>query len=209
MVAQLYPRISPSSTCAERETVHEHLQALNARLCARITAVAEENIKKIQNQFDVESAAVVGALSDRSNKPESGDKCELPSTVTVMQLTPHALFPAVTKLAATIKAVSGPHEGLSFTIYPQKKRLVPKVGRSTGKQFVKNGISLPDDGEVSTMHGRFDVSEGALWYTDTNSTNGTLMHGNALSPRDAVRLAVGDAIVVGQTELRVCSVEPA
>jgi pSer/pThr/pTyr-binding forkhead associated (FHA) protein len=92
-------------------------------------------------------------------------------------------------------------------IQPQSKRLVPKVGRSTGKQFIKNGISLPDDGEVSTMHGRFDVSDGELWYTDANSTNGTQMHGKALSPRDAVQLKVGDMIVVGQTQLSVQSIK--
>ena len=130
-------------------------------------------------------------------------------TVTAATISRRPVASAVNKLVATIKAMTGPHEGVSFTIQPQKKRLVPKVGRSTGKQFVKNGISLPDDGEVSTMHGRFDVNEGALWYTDTNSTNGTIMRGEALSPRDAVRLAVGDTIVVGQTELRVCTVEPA
>ncbi len=73
---------------------------------------------------------------------------------------------------------------------------------------MKNGISLPDDGEVSTMHGRFDVDQGALWYTDTNSTNGTLMLGESLSPRDAVRLSAGDVIVVGQTELQITAVQP-
>ncbi len=76
---------------AGSETVHEHLQALNARLCSRVTAVAEAHIAQLQKQFEAESASIMKALTDRSNVAgTSKGLCEL-AVVTAAAWT--CLFP--------------------------------------------------------------------------------------------------------------------
>ena len=109
------------------------------------------------------------------------------------------------RLEVVVQCTEGPHKGSTFTIKPHAKRLVPKVGRSTGKQFIKNGISLPEDGEVSTVHGRFDVKNGHLQFTDIGSTNGTMLEGEALEPGEGVALQPGSVLVDGQCHLHIAS----
>ena len=84
---------------------------------------------------------------------------------------------------------------------------MPKVGRSTGRQFTKNGVSLPEDGEVSTTHGKFEAKGGLILFTDLDSTNGTLFNGEALVANEAVEVSAGDVLLVGQTELHVVALE--
>ena len=47
---------------------------MNTRLCARVSEVAEENIKKIQKHFEQEAKSIALALADRSNVPQGSEK---------------------------------------------------------------------------------------------------------------------------------------
>jgi hypothetical protein len=56
----------------------------------------------------------------------------------------------------TIQITVGPHAPSTYTIHP-KPNTPCVIGRSKGKKFTKNGISLYKDQEVSTTHGKFLV----------------------------------------------------
>lgn len=61
---------------------------------------------------------------------------------------------AKSRIEITISITEGPHHGIHKVLKPTQGKLLPKVGRSTGKHFLNHGISLPEDGEVSTTHGK-------------------------------------------------------
>jgi FHA domain len=69
------------------------------------------------------------------------------------------------------------------------------VGR--GEQ---NDIELEGDDFASARHARFEPRKDGVWVADMGSTNGTYVNGIELDrPR---KLAVGDIVRVGQTDLR-------
>ena len=56
-----------------------------------------------------------------------------------------------------------------------------------------------EDASVSRRHAELRIDEDAVWLVDLRSTNGTEVNGRRT---DRARLAPGDQIVIGQTELR-------
>ena len=69
------------------------------------------------------------------------------------------------------------------------------VGRSA-----KNDIELRDDGFASAEHARFEPRNDGVWLADIGSTNGTFVNGARVE--GARRLAPGDVVRVGETDLR-------
>ena len=69
------------------------------------------------------------------------------------------------------------------------------VGRGTN-----NDVSLPNDEYASTRHARFEPRRDGVWVEDVGSTNGTFVNGIRLTRER--RLAPGDVVRVGETELR-------
>lgn len=69
------------------------------------------------------------------------------------------------------------------------------VGRSAG-----NDIELRGDGFASASHARFEQRSDGVWLEDTGSTNGTFVNGVRLN--GARKLASGDVVRVGETDLR-------
>jgi pSer/pThr/pTyr-binding forkhead associated (FHA) protein len=69
------------------------------------------------------------------------------------------------------------------------------VGRA-----VNNDVSMPDDEYASGRHARFEPRRDGVWVEDIGSTNGTFVNGIRLTRER--RLAPGDVIRVGETDLR-------
>ena len=69
------------------------------------------------------------------------------------------------------------------------------IGR--GRQ---NDIAIGTDEYASARHARFEPRQDGVWVQDLGSTNGTYLNGTRLErPR---RLAQGDVVRVGETDLR-------
>jgi pSer/pThr/pTyr-binding forkhead associated (FHA) protein len=70
-----------------------------------------------------------------------------------------------------------------------------RVGRAAD-----NDLVIPDDEYVSARHARFEPRRDGVYVEDAGSTNGTFVNGIRLS--EGRRLAPGDAVTIGETELR-------
>ena len=87
---------------------------------------------------------------------------------------------------------AGPLSGRRFAVPEAGLRL----GRSSSCE-----ISIADPA-LSRNHCLFEMREEALWVTDLASANGTLVNGKELGAESA-RLAAGDVVTAGDTEVKV------
>jgi FHA domain len=62
-------------------------------------------------------------------------------------------------------------------------------------------IRLDGDEFASAQHARLEVRDGNVWVEDLGSTNGTFVNGAKVTRKR--RLRAGDALRIGQTELRL------
>ena len=65
----------------------------------------------------------------------------------------------------------------------------------------ENAIRLDSDTTVSGRHATLDTRPDGLWVEDAGSTNGTFVNG--ARETSALRLAPGDVIRIGHTDLQV------
>ena len=63
------------------------------------------------------------------------------------------------------------------------------------------GIRLDGDDFASAQHARIELRDGGVWVEDLGSTNGTFVNGDKVKRKR--RLRAGDALRIGQTELRL------
>mmetsp|Transcript_42442 Transcript_42442/g.90296 ORF Transcript_42442/g.90296 Transcript_42442/m.90296 type:complete len:262 (-) Transcript_42442:207-992(-) len=111
-----------------------------------------------------------------------------------------------------ILMIVGPHAPSKYLLRPRPGQPC-LLGRSKGKKFVKNGVSLHKDQEVSTTHAKFVVEGGGLggeggggpkfYFVDVGSTNGTVYKGEPLEPNVRLALENGTELKVGNSVLRV------
>jgi hypothetical protein len=79
-----------------------------------------------------------------------------------------------------------------------------RVGRGEGAAFTPPaGLSLHWDGSVSLWHGKITSIQGKAYYTDLETTNGSYINGEIVPPDVPQELASGDALTLGDVELRV------
>ena len=81
----------------------------------------------------------------------------------------------------------------SFILGPDSAALT--IGRGG-----QNDVPLEEDEFTSARHARFEPRRDGVWVQDRGSTNGTFVNGTQIDrPR---RLAPGDVVRVGETDLR-------
>ena len=98
--------------------------------------------------------------------------------------------------------ISNPYQGRVFTLeYSARRRIM--VGRSTGKKYTEKGLSLSEDGEVSTSHGDFRTQKGNIVFVDLESTNGSRINGDVLVPFECNLIKEGDMLLLGATQMKV------
>ena len=124
---------------------------------------------------------------------------------TAAAATAAAKKPTRSKAAAgvTVRAevIEGLYAGQTFDLKP-KSRSPCFIGRSAGKKFRDRGISMPNDGEVSTTHAKVEVKGGKAYYTDVGSTNGTLLNGQEVEPNVALLITDGMQLLIGAQVVR-------
>jgi hypothetical protein len=101
-----------------------------------------------------------------------------------------------------IDIISGEHAGSTFFVTPKPNKPC-LLGRSKGKKFKQNGVSLCHDLEVSTTHGKFTVENGTFYFIDTGSSNGTLIRDEDVRVDVPYPLEDGIEMKVGQSILKV------
>ena len=103
----------------------------------------------------------------------------------------------------TVRAevVEGLYAGQTFDLKP-KSRSPCFIGRSAGKKFRDRGISMPNDGEVSTTHAKVEVKGGKAYYIDVGSTNGTLLNGEEVEPNVPLLITDGMQLLIGAELVR-------
>ena len=112
------------------------------------------------------------------------------------------------KTSKTIKFVkvivsSGPYAGNTHVLKPRPRHPC-FVGRSAGKKFREKGISLADDPEISTTHGKFEMKNRKIFFIDMGSTNGTLKDGVELEDNTPYEVVDGmELLLGGQTRFKL------
>jgi pSer/pThr/pTyr-binding forkhead associated (FHA) protein len=139
--------------------------------------------EKLRKTFADDKAAILDALSHL----EQQEKQQVDAT-------------AELELDVTLTATTGPYTGQTWTVKPRPGKAVIKIGRSTGKTFA---VSLPEDDEVSTTHGKIELKTGRVFFTDLQSTNGSFLNGSKVEARDPVVLSTDDILTVGATKFVV------
>ena len=90
--------------------------------------------------------------------------------------------PTASVKAKVLRSTATEYVGAVFNLKLTQKNKC-WLGRSGGKKFKNNGISLSKDGEVSTTHGKFELlKDGSVYFTDAGSTNGSTLDGVGLDP---------------------------
>jgi predicted component of type VI protein secretion system len=85
-------------------------------------------------------------------------------------------------------------------VFPDGEELVVDSRDLTIGRGGDNDVPLDDDDFASARHARIEPRRDGVWVEDLGSTNGTYVNGTRLTrPR---RLAAGDVIRVGSTDLR-------
>ena len=103
------------------------------------------------------------------------------------------LGPAQTRTDLRLVVVASPALGEGEEFRVDSLPLV--AGRSPGSE-----IPLGSDEYASSRHARFEPRLGGVWVEDVGSTNGTFVNGIRLTRER--RLAAGDVVRVGSTDLR-------
>eukprot|EP01029_Cantina_marsupialis_P002886 TRINITY_DN1276_c0_g1_i1.p1 TRINITY_DN1276_c0_g1~~TRINITY_DN1276_c0_g1_i1.p1 ORF type:complete len:230 (-),score=29.83 TRINITY_DN1276_c0_g1_i1:646-1257(-) len=169
----------------------------------------EDVMKKVANSFIEQKRSQVQQMKSQLKVDFESFK------ETAKRESKNNSFAVLSLLRLIVKA--GPHSGKEYSIklktvnfkiflahlmiFQRKSDIF--VGRSTGAKFTRWGISLSNDSNVAITHGKFEVVDGKLCFTDCGSTTGTMINGNPINENDAQAVKVGDEIQLGDTSILV------
>ena len=141
--------------------------------CADSGADVDGNKNNVKNQHDENMDPLTSALSlarkgvsvenenmdpQQQQQHEQQQLKQQPPTPTNTTTTTAAPKSSNTSSLLIISILSGPHASQTYKLQPKHTQPC-LIGRSKGKKFLRNGISLSKDQEVSTTHGKFSVEE--------------------------------------------------
>ncbi|CAM9192575.1 unnamed protein product [Chrysoparadoxa australica] len=155
----------------------------------------ETQCEGMLNEIDAHAMSLVGRLKEDLSKGQQEVMAAVAAAGGQGEGGQEVL--PIVKLEATV----GPHKGKSWVLKPAQG-VQCMIGRSSGKKFKENGVSLPKDKEVSTTHGKVHCMDNKIFFTDTGSTNGTRVGGVYLdegSPQElteGLQLEIGDSVLV-------------
>ena len=186
---------------------------------ARTTEASNKNIENMDPQSGLSSATDVEALKFHASVSTTKEATSNNDTPTSNANTPKS------QTTIQVQITTGPHASSKFLLRP-KTGTPCFIGRSKGKKFIKNGISLYKDAEVSTTHGKFLLEGGMtlplgeknnddnmhkenedlcvkLYFIDVGSTNGTFYNGEQLEPNTRFLLREGMELRIGNSILKI------
>lgn len=208
---------------------------------------ADGNKKNVKNQHDENMDPLTSALSlarkgdtvsvenenmdpqqhDSTNNHDLQQLKQQPPTPTNTTTTTAAPKSSNTSSLLIISILSGPHASQTYKLQPKHTQPC-LIGRSKGKKFLRNGISLSKDQEVSTTHGKFSVEEHEVdhddgnnnmdnnndsqgqdqvqkkfYYTDVGSTNGSTVGEARLEANVRVEIEDGMELRIGNSTLKI------
>eukprot|EP01029_Cantina_marsupialis_P002887 TRINITY_DN1276_c0_g1_i2.p1 TRINITY_DN1276_c0_g1~~TRINITY_DN1276_c0_g1_i2.p1 ORF type:complete len:216 (-),score=29.81 TRINITY_DN1276_c0_g1_i2:646-1215(-) len=155
----------------------------------------EDVMKKVANSFIEQKRSQVQQMKSQLKVDFESFK------ETAKRESKNNSFAVLSLLRLIVKA--GPHSGKEYSIKLKTRKSDIFVGRSTGAKFTRWGISLSNDSNVAITHGKFEVVDGKLCFTDCGSTTGTMINGNPINENDAQAVKVGDEIQLGDTSILV------
>jgi len=220
-IVSKFPSGEPTSEWTIEQLLHWSLNQYHTKVIDQtsqnINALREQCNKECEDVLELHTLAV-----DMANKKKSGGSAadELPHQVSAeleSDAKPSASTttnPANNKSTAPtsiqVQITQGPHKSQTFLLRPTTGTPC-LLGRSKGKKFIKNGISLYKDQEVSTTHGKFILEsnnnsgsgESKYYYMDVGSTNGTVYNAQNLVPNERLELVNGMELKVGNSILRI------
>jgi adenylate cyclase len=85
----------------------------------------------------------------------------------------------------------------------EKEVMFGRPGEKSGRV-----LDLSPDQKVSRLHGRIWQDNGSFWIEDLNSGRGTLLNNVEIKGQGKKKIQAGDVIVVGDTTIRVESLDP-
>ena len=179
--------LEPAEDWTIEEFMHHSLLKSQTVLDQRNNALLEA----LQQQFEQGKTDLLNCQEMIEN-PTTQEN----TTTTGTTKPQHLVLPKLKCIHISIS--TGPHA-------TEVKALVPTdkspcwVGRSGSKKFREKGISLRKDLEVSTTHGKFEILEGKPYFTDTGSSNGTLIEGREIAPNEPYELKEGMRITLGSS----------
>jgi hypothetical protein len=162
---------------------------------------AHEQVVGILNKDSAGDDENILMETEHGNEQTESSK---PAASTTSKLESSAFINVNNKKNNTIRVdiIAGQYVGQSYDLKPQSRNHC-WVGRSQGKKFREKGISLAQDLEVSTSHGRFEYSRGKFYFMDAASTNGSRIQDLEIDPNVPIEIHTGMEITVGQTIMRV------
>lgn len=243
-----FPEGEPNNEWTVEELLHYSLDQYRSEAIERTS----QGIASLRNQCEKECEDVMTLHSmavDMANKssnndagadeenvnPQSENNNTATETATDKNCAKSAapavagIKPASSSSTIEIQVIVGPHTSSKYLLRP-KPGAPCLVGRSKGKKFIKNGISLHKDQEISTTHGKFVMEGGGLasfsssseggeatatggmattttgpkfYFIDVGSTNGTVYNGEPLKPNERLLLHNGMELKVGNSVLKI------